>query len=296
MSSNLYIQAVSKTYPDGTQALRGIDLAIGAGVFGLLGPNGAGKSTLMRSVVGIQPPDVGTIEFDGRTVYPDSMEVRRRCGFLPQDFGIYPEVTSVEFLDHVARLRGFTDARQRKKAVHAVLGEVHLEQAIGQKVGGYSGGMRRRLGLAQALLGKPELLVVDEPTAGLDPEERFRIIALLKRSADQGAVVILSTHIVSDVEDLCKSMAVISGGRLCGVGAPQSLTSALTGQVWGAMGQSVQQLSQRSDIRLLSRRYLGGQEQVRVLATSCPGQGFLAQTPTLEDAYFSLLEQPQPIL
>ena len=290
MTALLEVQGVGKTYPDGKQALQGIDLCLSPGVFGLLGPNGAGKSSLMRTLVGIQPPSSGVVRFAGEPIYPDSMALRRRCGSLPQECGIYPDLTGIEFLDHVARLRGFANAGTRRDMVQQHLAAVNLTQMGRVKVGNYSGGMRHRLGLAQALLGSPALLVVDEPTAGLDPEERLRMLALLQREARRGAVVVLSTHIVQDVEDVCESLAVLNDGRLLGTGVVHDFLQPLEGRVWVSAEDSGAAVRALAAVRVLSSRLVRGRETVRVLADVRPDVCFEESAPTLEDAYFALLK------
>src|SRR5438132_151618 len=227
----LSIHKLSKTYANGVQALRDVSLEIPTGMFGLLGPNGAGKSSLMRTIATLQDADAGTIVLDDIDVLREKERVRRVLGYLPQDFGVYPKVSAEDLLEHFAVLKGLTNKKERREAVDALLHQVNLWDARKRKLGTFSGGMRQRFGIAQALLGNPRLVIVDEPTAGLDPQERNRFLNLLAEIGEN-VVVILSTHIVEDVHDLCPRMAVLAGGRIVKEGAPAELTHELAGRIW----------------------------------------------------------------
>ncbi|AEI62999.1 ABC transporter, ATP-binding protein, putative [Corallococcus macrosporus] len=284
----LRISAVSKTYPNGVKALRGIDLTIDKGLFGLLGPNGAGKSTLMRILATLQAPDAGQLTFDGVDVLADPQAHRRHLGYLPQDFGVYPGVSAEELLDHLGVLKGLTNARQRREQVDALLQQTHLHAHRKKAVSGFSGGMRQRFGIAQALLGQPRLLIVDEPTAGLDPEERNRFHNLLGELAED-VVVLLSTHIVEDVRQLCPRMAILSHGQVLCEGAPGQLVDALTGRVWRKAVEKHEVPALHASQTVLSTQRSGGRAVLRVLADAPPAPGFECVPPDLEDVYFATL-------
>jgi ABC-2 type transport system ATP-binding protein len=286
----LDIRGITKTYPNGVHALRGITLSIGRGLFGLLGPNGAGKSSLMRTLATLQTPDAGTVTFDGKSVLDDPQEHRRGLGYLPQDFGVYPGVSAADLLEHLALLKGITDRRTRREQVDALLAQTNLWEHRRRAVSGFSGGMRQRFGIAQALLGDPRLVIVDEPTAGLDPEERNRFHNLLSEIGEQ-VVVILSTHIVEDVRQLCPRMAILAGGRVVGEGAPDELVDEMRGRVWGktVAKQSVAEHGER--LRVLSARLHAGKTRLRVLADSAPDDAFESVSPDLEDVYFRALQR-----
>lgn len=277
----LEIDGVSHVYPDGTRALDGVSLSAGRGLFGLLGPNGAGKSTLMRVVATLQRPSTGRVCFDGVDAVERPEAVRRRLGYLPQEFGVYPGVSAAELLDQMAVLKGIGGRAERREIVERLLRAVNLWDARDRAVSGFSGGMRRRWGVAQALAGDPDLLVVDEPTAGLDPGERNRFHELLLGLGER-AVVILSTHIVEDVAALCGRVAVLAGGRVLADGAPGELARKLEGRVWQGPGDAAGEA--------LSTRVSGGRRVARVLADVRPGLGFEPTEATLEDAYFAALK------
>jgi ABC-type multidrug transport system ATPase subunit len=281
----LAIQNLSKRYANGVQALDNVNLTIAPGMFGLLGPNGAGKSTLMRTLATLQEADSGTASFDGLDVLRDKDGVRRILGYLPQEFGVYPKVTAAEMLDHFARLKGISDGKARKATVDALLERVNLAKVRKQKLGGFSGGMRQRFGIAQALIGNPRLIIVDEPTAGLDPEERVRFHNLL---ADIGrdVIVILSTHIVDDVADLCPSFAVISKGRVLLSGEPQAQVARLHGRIWRKVVPREQREEAIQGVPVISTRLHSGSTLVRAYSDA-PLAGFEAVEPDLEDVYFS---------
>lgn len=284
----LRISGLSKTYPDGTRALDGVELAIPPGMFGLLGPNGAGKSTLMRILATLQEADAGSVQLGGIDVLREPEAVRRTLGYLPQEFGLYPQVRALELLDHFARLKGVADSRQRRAVVERLLVRTNLWEVRQQKVGGFSGGMRQRFGVAVALIGDPRLIIVDEPTAGLDPAERVRFLNLLSEIGE-GSVVILSTHIVEDVAELCTRMAIIDHGRIAFQGAPEEAVRGLEGRVWRILVEREQVEALASRHRVVSQRRLAGRMQLRVLADACPGEGFAAAEPSVEDVYFATI-------
>ena len=284
----LEIVDVSRTYPNGVRALDGVTLTIGSGLFGLLGPNGAGKSSLMRTIAGLQAPDRGTITLDGIDVVADPDEVRRRLGYLPQEFGVYPGIIASELLDHIAVLKGIDDRTRRREQVESVLALTNLHHVRKRAVSTFSGGMRQRFGIAQALLGAPRLIIVDEPTAGLDPEERNRFLNLLSEIGER-AVVLLSTHIVEDVRDLCPRMAVLAGGRVLAEGAPAELIATLGGRLWRKTVAKSDVEAYRAKHRVISTHLYSGATRVHVLGASLPGDGFEAVEPDLEDYYFAVL-------
>jgi ABC-2 type transport system ATP-binding protein len=281
----LSLRHLNKTYANGVHASNDISLDIPTGLFGLLGPNGAGKSTLMRTIATLQEPDSGTIHLDGADVLRDPQALRRQLGYLPQDFGVYPKVSALELLDHFAILKGLVRRGERKEAVEALLHQTNLWEARKRAVASYSGGMRQRFGIAQALLGAPRLVIVDEPTAGLDPDERNRFLNLLARISEQ-VIVILSTHIVEDVTDLCSRMAVIGKGRVLVEGEPKAAIATLRGRIWrGAVSDAqLPELQQRFTV--LSSRLVGGKPQINIYAESQPDAGFTQVEPGLEDVYF----------
>ena len=282
----LVIRDLSKRYGNGVQALDRVSLTIGPGMFGLLGPNGAGKSTLMRTLATLQEADGGSAMLDDIDVLRDKDRVRRILGYLPQEFGVYPKVTAQEMLDHFARLKGVTDSRERRRVVDALLERTNLAAVRKQKLGGFSGGMRQRFGIAQALIGNPRLVIVDEPTAGLDPEERVRFHNLL---ADIGreVIVILSTHIVDDVADLCPRFAVIHKGRVLLEGEPGATVARLQGRIWRRVVDRDELGSLQSSLPIVSSRLQAGRTVVRAYSENAPGPGFEPVAPELEDVYFS---------
>ncbi len=286
----LTIRDLTKTYRNGVQALKAVTLDIPNGMFGLLGPNGAGKSTLMRTIATLQDPDSGAIRLDDIDVLADKPAVRRTLGYLPQEFGLYPKVGAEALLDHFAALKGVTARGERKALVEALLVQVNLWDVRGRRLGTFSGGMRQRFGIAQALIGKPRLVIADEPTAGLDPEERNRILNLLGEIGGSG-VVILSTHIVEDVTELCPRMAVISEGRVLLSGETHEAIRGFEGRVWRreVPGSAVEDFKQRFTV--LSTRVSGGKTIVHVLADAKPDDGFEAVAPGLDDVYFGQLRQ-----
>ena len=275
-------------YGNGTRALDGVSLEVPKGMFGLLGPNGAGKSTLMRSIATLQTPTSGSIRFGDIDVIAQPDQLRRTLGYLPQDFGVYPRVSAWELLDHMAILKGVANGKARKETVASLLNQVNLWAVRNKAVAGFSGGMRQRFGIAQALIGQPQLIIVDEPTAGLDPEERNRFLNLLAEIGEN-VVVILSTHIVEDVADLCPKMAVLAGGRIQLEGAPAELMQALQGRVWKKTIDKAALEDHRARYQVISTRLFAGRTVIHVLADADPGEGFELVDGGLEDVYFSTL-------
>lgn len=284
----LTLESVSHTYPSGTRALSDASLEIPPGMFGLLGPNGAGKSTLMRCLATLQTPTSGRIRFGDIDVLRQPEALRAMLGYLPQDFGVYPRVSAWDLLSHLAVLKGIEGRGERREVVERLLRQVNLWDARRRAVASYSGGMRQRFGIAQALMGNPRLVIVDEPTAGLDPEERNRFNNLLAEIGEQ-VVVILSTHIVDDVADLCPRMAIIHDGRIVLQGAPAELVRPLTGRVWRGVSGAAELPRIRERHRVISHRLRAGRTVVHVLDDSRPGDGFEPVEPSLEDLYFATL-------
>jgi ABC-type multidrug transport system ATPase subunit len=284
----LRIDALTHVYPNGTRALDGVTLEIPRGMFGLLGPNGAGKSSLMRCIATLQIPTSGAIRFDAIDVLANPDALRRTLGYLPQDFGVYPRVSALDMLDHLAVLKGYANGKERRETVDALLHQVNLWDVRKKALAGFSGGMRQRFGIAQALLGQPQLIIVDEPTAGLDPEERNRFLNLLAEIGEN-VVVILSTHIVEDVADLCPTMAIIASGRIVETGAPLDLIASMRGRVWRKTIAKTELEAYRREHEVISTRLLGGRTVIHVLANASPGAEFEAVQGGLEDVYFSTL-------
>ncbi|MDH4105571.1 MAG: ABC transporter ATP-binding protein [Gammaproteobacteria bacterium] len=284
----LRIDALTHVYPNGTRALDGVSLDIPRGMFGLLGPNGAGKSSLMRCIATLQIPTSGAIRFDTIDVLANPDALRCTLGYLPQDFGVYPRVSALDMLDHLAVLKGYANGKERRETVEALLHQVNLWDVRKKALAGFSGGMRQRFGIAQALLGQPQLIIVDEPTAGLDPEERNRFLNLLAEIGEN-VVVILSTHIVEDVADLCPTMAIIANGRIVQTGAPLDLIASLAGRVWRKTIAKAELEAYRREHEVISTRLLGGRTVIHVLANARPGAEFEAVQGGLEDVYFSTL-------
>ncbi len=284
----LEITGLSLRYPNGVQALDGISLSVGRGLFGLLGPNGAGKSTLMRTLATLQAPDRGSITLDGVSIFSDITAHRRRLGYLPQDFGVYPGVSAIALLDHLAVLKGLTDRATRTAQVERLLAQVNLWEHRKRAVSGFSGGMRQRFGIAQALLGDPRLVIVDEPTAGLDPAERSRFYNMLSEIGEQ-VIVILSTHIVEDVRQLCSQMAIVVAGRVVQHGEPDALVAALDGRIWSLTAPRAESFIDVSHCDVLSSQLHAGMSRTRVRAERAPSAAFVRATPELEDVYFAAL-------
>jgi ABC-2 type transport system ATP-binding protein len=288
----LKITGLTKTYPSGVQALRGISLDIPSGMFGLLGPNGAGKTTLMKILATLLDPDAGDARMNGVDLINDKHETRKMLGYLPQEFGLYPTLTAEQTLHYFAKLKGVFDKKQRLSLVDALLDRVNLAGEKRQRVGGFSGGMRQRLGIAQALIGQPQLIIVDEPTAGLDPEERNRFHNLLSETAGEDAVVILSTHIVSDVSSLCSQMAVIRQGAILASTTPEQAIDQLKDSVWEATVAREQVAAFKSRHQVISSQMFGGQARLRVISKGeRPSEEFKPATPVLEDYYFDLVNR-----
>ncbi len=284
----LQIRHVSKTYPNGVQALKDVTLTIPVGMYGLLGPNGAGKSTLMRILATLQEADEGTVLLGEIDVLARKDAVRETLGYLPQEFGVYPQATGEELLDHFALLKGIGDRRARREVVEALLRQTNLWEVRRQKLGGYSGGMKQRFGVAVALLGNPRLLIVDEPTAGLDPAERVRFLNLLAELGES-SVVLLSTHIVEDVSELCTRMAIIDRGEILLEGEPLRAVAGLAGCIWRRVISKPELSALEREHAVLSTKLLAGRTVVRVFSDRCPGAGFQAVEPDLEDVYFSAM-------
>jgi ABC-2 type transport system ATP-binding protein len=285
----LTIRGLTKTYPNGVQALKGVDLTVRPGMFGLLGPNGAGKSSLMRTIATLQDPDSGTITLGELDVLKDKHAVRRTLGYLPQEFGLYPKAKAAPLLDHFAVLKGIVDRKERKAVCEALLRQTNLWDVRNKAVGTFSGGMRQRFGIAIAMLGNPKLIIVDEPTAGLDPAERVRFLNLLAEIGEQ-AVVILSTHIVEDVADLCQEMAVIDKGEILMNASPADAKARLTGKVHAIVVDKDQVDPLSNAHQVLSTLLVAGRIAVRVYADATPA-GFTAAEPDLQDVYFAALRR-----
>jgi ABC-2 type transport system ATP-binding protein len=282
----LKITGLSKTYPNGVKALKNLTLTIGNNMFGLLGPNGAGKSTLMRTVATLQDPDSGTIELDGLNVLTEKNEVRKVLGYLPQEFGVYPKMSALDMLHHLAIMKGITNKTERSQMVDALLNQTNLWNARKKSLSTYSGGMKQRFGIAQALLANPKLIIVDEPTAGLDPAERNRFLNLLS-SIGSNVTVILSTHIVDDVRELCPRMAIIANGELLLEGSPTESLQALRGKIWSKVVSTDDELhALEASLNVISTHLVGGLHEVRIYADTSPGEGFTPVDSGLEDVYF----------
>ncbi|HYP25213.1 MAG TPA: ABC transporter ATP-binding protein [Blastocatellia bacterium] len=286
----LQIRSLKKTYSGGVQALKAINLDLPKGMFGLLGPNGAGKTTLMKILATLLEPDAGEVEFNGIDLLARRHEARRMLGYLPQEFGLYPSLTAEQTLNYFARLKGVADARARRELIDALIERVNLSSARGQPVGEFSGGMRQRLGVAQALIGQPKLIIVDEPTAGLDPEERARFHNLLSEIVGEETVVILSTHIVSDVSNLCGRMAIIRRGEIISACTPQDAVGSIADSIWEATVPREEATALRSRLKVISSHAFEGRVRVKALSKDGrPAEGFSLAQPTLEDYYFSLV-------
>jgi ABC-type multidrug transport system ATPase subunit len=290
VSDELVIQQLSKTYPNGTKALDDVSMTIPRGMYGLLGPNGAGKSTLMRIIATLQEPDRGSIQLGEIDVLRERRRVREILGYLPQEFGVYPKISAQNLLDHFAVLKGITGRRERRELVAAMLQRVNLFQYRRKAVSGFSGGMKQRFGIAQALLGNPQLLIVDEPTAGLDPGERNRFYNLLAEIGEN-VIVILSTHIVQDVKELCTQMAIIHEGKLCYAGSPQDAEQALTGKVWQKSIDKRDLAEHQQKFHVISSKLVAGRPLIHVLSDSDPRDGFQTIAPDLEDVFFSKIQR-----
>ena len=284
----LTVENISKTYPNGVEALKNVSLEITNGIFGLLGPNGAGKSTLMRTIAALQEADDGSIMLGDIDVAKDKQALREMLGYLPQEFGVYPKVSAIDLLDHMAIMKGIADAQIRKEQVESLLYQVNLWESKEQKLGTFSGGMKQRFGIAQALLGDPKLIIVDEPTAGLDPMQRNRFHNLLSEIGEN-VIVILSTHIVDDVSDLCNDMAIILNGELKLSGNPLELIKKIEGKVWQGLIEKDVAETLEDDERLISKRLYMGKVKVRLLSDGEPMNGFKLNEPEIEDLYFATI-------
>ncbi|WP_234572463.1 ABC transporter ATP-binding protein [Rhodohalobacter sp. 614A] len=292
----LTISNLSKTYPNGVQALKNVSLTIGKGMFGLLGQNGAGKSTLMRTIATLQEADTGHISFGDIDVFNQPGELRKMLGYLPQEFGVYPSVTAEELLTHIADMKGIVAKGERRDMVDSLLEKVNLWDVRKKKLKGYSGGMKQRFGIAQALLGDPKLIIVDEPTAGLDPLERNRFYNLLSEIGEN-TVVILSTHIVEDVSTLCNYMAIIGKGEVLLTGQPEEIQNSLRGKLWEKQIKKENLEIHEQEYAVISSHFHLGRLIITVISDEEPGNGFRQKTPSLEDAYFNILfTQNQPVL
>ena len=285
----LQIDQLSKTYPNGVKALDAVSLTIPRGMYGLLGPNGAGKSTLMRTLATLQDTDSGTAILGALDVLKDKEEVRKRLGYLPQDFGVYPKISAVDMLDHLALLKGVVNSKERKELVDAMLSRCNLYEVRKKALTSFSGGMRQRFGIAQALLGNPQLLIVDEPTAGLDPGERNRFYNLLSEIGEN-VVVILSTHIVEDVMELCTKMAIINKGRVLYEGAPDEAVHSLEGRIWQKSIPKSEIKDYESRFKLISSKLVAGRPLLHVYCEADPGDGFTPARADLEDVFFSRIQ------
>jgi ABC-type multidrug transport system ATPase subunit len=285
----LTINNISKTYPNGVKALNNLNLTIGSGMFGLLGPNGAGKSSLMRTIATLQDPDEGIITFNGLDVLKEKDEVKKVLGYLPQEFGVYPRISAQELLNHFAILKGIHSNSERKEMVQFLLNQVNLYKDRKKSVHTFSGGMKQRFGIALALLGKPELIIVDEPTAGLDPAERNRFNNLLSEISED-KVVILSTHIVDDVKDLCNDMAIINGGEVLVNGRPSDLITELNGKIWEKRITKQEIEDYQANYQLITSHLNEGKPLIHILQEENPDNGFQNVTPDLEDVYFSAIK------
>ncbi len=291
----LVIENLSKTYSNGVQALKNISLTIDKGMFGLLGPNGAGKSSLMRTISTLQEADSGSIQLGALDVLSQKHEVRKILGYLPQEFGVYPRVTAETMLDHIADLKGIVDKKQRKEIVATLLEKVNLAHVKTKNLGTFSGGMKQRFGVAQALIGNPKLIIVDEPTAGLDPAERNRFYNLLSEIGEN-TIVILSTHIVEDVTNLCSNMAIICLGEVIAQGNPNTLIDSMQGKIWSKSIEKSEMTVYRNSFQVISTQLKLGKTQIHVLSDIRPDESFKAVEAGLEDVYFSKISEKMDIV
>jgi ABC-type multidrug transport system ATPase subunit len=289
MSFQLRIENLSKTYKNGVKALDNVTLTIPCGMYGLLGPNGAGKSTLMRTLATLQEPDAGSARMGEIDMLKEKNEVRKRLGYLPQEFGVYPRISAQDMLSHIAMLKGITNSHERKEVVTSMLKRCNLYNERKKTLTGFSGGMRQRFGIAQALIGNPQLLIVDEPTAGLDPGERNRFYNLLSEIGEQ-VIVILSTHIVEDVMDLCSKMAIIHNGRVLFEGEPDVAITQLKGKIWQRSIEKAELPRYEQQFRVVSNKLVGGRPFLHVFGEEPPGDGFAPGAPDLEDVFFTKIK------
>ncbi len=292
--ATIRIENLSKTYPNGVKALDNVSLEINNGMFGLLGPNGAGKSSLMRTLATLQEADSGTAMMDGIDMLNQPIEVRKLLGYLPQEFGVYPRVTAEQLLDHVAILKGIASGKERKELVKYLLQKVNLYDKRNKSVKGFSGGMKQRVGIAQALIGNPKLIIVDEPTAGLDPGERNRFHNLLADVGEE-VIVILSTHIVEDVRELCSDMAIMNLGKIMYKGSPFTVIDELRGKVWMKLVEREELDELKASMDVISDKMVAGRPQIHVLSDTSPGEGFTSVEPNLEDVFFVKINEPETV-
>lgn len=289
----LKINNLSKTYGNGVKALDQLNLEIGSGMFGLLGPNGAGKSSLMRTIATLQKPDSGSIEFDGINVLENQMDLRKVLGYLPQEFGVYPNMSAENLLDYFARLKGISSKKDRNVIVKQVLEVTNLFDVRMKNVSGYSGGMKQRFGIAQLLLNNPKLIIVDEPTSGLDPAERHRFLNVLREIGTKHTVI-FSTHIVDDVKELCNEMAILNGGKILNQGTPKAATEALFGQIWTKIIDRDLLEQNEKEFNVISSNYNQDNTlNIRVFSKEQPNESFVLAQPQLEDVYFVALKNDQ---
>lgn len=287
--NTLELVGLQKAYPGGVRPLNNVTMTITDGMFGLLGPNGAGKSSLMRTIAALQKPDSGQVLFNGIDIVSNPNAIRKHLGYLPQEFGVYPRLSAFRLLEHLAILKGLTEKKSREKQIEQLLEQTNLTDHRNRAVHTFSGGMRQRFGIAQALLGDPKIIIVDEPTAGLDPEERNRFNNLLSEIGEN-VIIILSTHIVEDVRDLCPNMAVLANGSILKTGKPETFIEELQGQVWKKTILKTELEGYKHTINVISSRLNAGSLSIRVLSDNNPGEGFTQILPDLEDVYFSTLE------
>ena len=291
----LQIHNLSKTYPNGVKALNDVSLTIPQGMFGLLGPNGAGKSSLMRTIATLQDADSGIIQLGDINVSQEKETVRKLLGYLPQEFGVYPRVSAEVMLDHIARLKGIANSNHRKETVEALLQKVNLHKDRKRNLGTYSGGMKQRFGIAQALIGNPKLLIVDEPTAGLDPAERNRFYNLLSEIGEN-TIVILSTHIVEDVKTLCSRFAIICGGEVMLIATPQEAVESMKGKIWTKFIEKGNLDAERALNKVISTQLSSGKLFIRVVSEDNPQNGYVAYEPSLEDVYFNTIAEKMDLI
>lgn len=284
----LKISGLTKTYPNGVQALKNITLEINNGLFGLLGPNGAGKSSLMRTIATLQDADSGTIFLDNLNVLENKDEVKKNLGYLPQEFGVYPNVSAEELLNHIALLKGISNTKERDELVKSLLMQTNLYDVRKKKLGGYSGGMKQRFGIAQALIGNPKIIIVDEPTAGLDPTERNRFLNLLSEISEQ-VIVILSTHIVEDVKELCSQMAIINKGEVLFSGHPVEALNMVKGKIWTCQVDKTKAKELAKEYKVISQKFNTGLIELHVWSEEHLNHDFSPATAALEDVYFSVI-------
>lgn len=289
---NLTISNLSKTYPNGVKALNDVSLDIPMGMFGLLGPNGAGKSSLMRTIATLQEADSGTITLGDLDVLAQKEEVRKVLGYLPQEFGVYPKISAEVLLDHLAVLKGITNGKERKELVKTLLQKTNLYQHRSKNLGGYSGGMKQRFGIAQALISSPKLIIVDEPTAGLDPAERNRFLNLLSEIGEN-TVVILSTHIVDDVRELCTNMAIINQGKVLAQTSPSEALASMEGKIWSKSVEKDALEEHKTSFNVISERRIAGKPVIHVVSDSKPDATFSSEPVDLEDVYFSKIQEDE---